>query len=91
MITDYNNTMLSSPNVREVGPHGHRWSTVGGDLQGDIYQECSVCGSRRVRTNANGRVPLRKDWLEGTSWEIEPEVDEGRARRKLSSSKSESK
>lgn len=87
MKTGYENRMTSSSHVREVGPHVHGWKTVGNDGNGDYYQECLECGTRRVQTPARGRMPIRQDWLDGGPWEValpEEEVEKkGKARRRI--------
>lgn len=93
----YPNRMMNSSTVREIGPHGHRWHTVGIDAHGIQYEECKECGTRRVHPSAASRKRMRQDWLDGGPWDLEaegvidaedvdvsevPEVDDDRPRRR---------
>lgn len=60
----------AAPTVRDVGAHEHDWHEAGRDGSGEVYRECSVCGSRSV---ASGRraYAIRQDWLAGGAWSSE--------------------
>lgn len=76
MITAPRNMQAGSDHVRNVGPHPHEWKNVGTDARGEVYQECTVCGTRRCLRGARFEA-LRFDWLEGTApWLLSEEKAE---------------
>lgn len=63
-----------TPHVRDVGVHQHMWAAAGEDPVG-VYEECSLCGARRMRTATPGVAPGQTGWLAGGAW-AGPEVPE---------------
>jgi len=62
MITSPRNNMAGVDQVRAVGPHPHDWKEAGRDGQGEIYRECSVCGTRANVHRARHEA-FRQAWL----------------------------
>lgn len=72
METGYTNRAEIGP--REIiGPHGHVWQPMGRDPSG-AYQFCKSCYARRHMPVATGVPPLRGDWLNGSDWNREADL-----------------